>query len=219
MSRQAIVAAAASQIGPFDQQKVDGYWRAVLTADQYHDGIKLSWCGAFALAMLHKAGVGLDKHWHFGSGFLLVPPHPLPRVSTPQAGDIIYLDKPFQHHAVCEFAAGDVIHSIDGNQPDVRRKTRVMASALTFYSVDSLLPPPSPAPTTTRPTIHFGSAGDDVKDWQDILFKAGYPRLTDGQFGPKTLLYTKLYQSAHGLASDGIVGAHTWASAENNVKQ
>lgn len=219
MSRQAIVAAAASQIGPFDQQKVDGYWRAVLTADQYHDGIKLSWCGAFALAMLHKAGVGLDKNWHFGSGFLLVPPHPLSVTTTPITGDIGYQDKPFQHHFIVEVAAGDVIHSIDGNQPDVRRKTRVKSSALTFYSVGSLLPLPVPAPLTKRSTIYFGSTGDDVKDWQDILFRAGYPRLTDGQFGPKTLLYTKLYQAAHNLASDGVVGPYTWASAESDVQQ
>lgn len=217
MSRQDIVNWAISQIGPFSQTAVDGYWKGVLPPSEYHPGIKLAWCGAFALNALHAAGYDTDKHWRFGLGFLLVPPHALPVTYTTQPGDIGYQAKPFQHHFVVEFVAGNVVHSIDGNQPQVCRRTRTISSALTFYSVQPLLDArdtPVDPPKSSHETIWFGSRGAEVVLWQHVLFLAGYPRQTDGVFGSHTLLYTQQYQTKHGLKADGIVGALTWATVK-----
>lgn len=214
MKRDDVVAAAVAEIGPFSQANVDRYWKEVLPYDQYHPGIRLDWCGAFALFCLHQARLDTDQHWHFGLGFVLVAPHALPVTTEPQPGDILYQAKPFQHHAIVEFVAGNVAHSIDGNQPDVRRKTRTVNSALTFYSIAPLLGDVVAPPPSTHTTLFFGMSGDDVLEWQNVLFKAGYSVDRDGKFGPKTLLYTQVYQRAHGLEGDGIVGRLTWATVE-----
>lgn len=153
MSRQAILDAASAEVGPFDQHKVDGYWKDVLSPGQYQPGIKLAWCGAFALRNLHAAGLALDKHWRFGSGFLLVPPHTLSPTKTPLPGDIGYQGSPFQHHFIIESVDGNLVHSIDGNQPDVRRKTRVISPALVFYSIQPLLALAGDPDSDTNPGI------------------------------------------------------------------
>lgn len=149
MSRQAIIDAAAAEIGPYDRAKVDKYWLEVLPPGQYAPGLKLAWCGAFALYCLHRAGLALDKHWALGKGFLLVPPHVLTTIKHPEPGDIGYLAQPFQHHFVVESVSGDLVHSIDGNQPDVARRTRKLESCV-YYSIAPLLAAsdtePSPAP-------------------------------------------------------------------------
>lgn len=96
--------------------RVATYWHDVLR----HPGgaNPPQWCGAFALWCLHQAGVGTDLRWEFGPphyGFLWnlrqLEPH-----ETPQAGDIAYLDKPFEHHAIVVTVEGETVHTIDGNQ-------------------------------------------------------------------------------------------------------
>jgi hypothetical protein len=64
----------------------------------------------------------------------------------------------------------------------------------------SLLPLP--------PTIHQGSTGRAVRQWQRIV---GMP--VDGDFGPQTKGATVAWQRAHDLKSDGIVGPKTWWAA------
>ena len=136
--RARVVAAAVSHIGPDDHEKRIGYWESALGYEIHHfaEIAKLAWCGGFALACLHEAGLALDVHWRIGLGFLLCKPHPLPVTAHPQPGDIGYQNVPFQHHFVVQRVDGQTVHSIDGNQPDVRRRERQMGPKLTFYSIE-----------------------------------------------------------------------------------
>jgi len=60
-------------------------------------------------------------------------------------------------------------------------------------------------------TLKVGSRGDDVKAWQKILGMTGSN--VDGVFGTGTANATRIYQQAHALAPDGVVGPATWAKA------
>lgn len=64
--------------------------------------------------------------------------------------------------------------------------------------------------TASLPELSQGDEGDAVAVWQIIC--GADP---DGDFGPMTESKTKLWQKAHGLASDGIVGAATWKKGLN----
>lgn len=54
--------------------------------------------------------------------------------------------------------------------------------------------------------LKLGSEGEDVKKLQ---IKLGVDPI--GKFGPKTDAAVKAWQSANGLAADGVVGPATWA--------
>lgn len=61
------------------------------------------------------------------------------------------------------------------------------------------------------PVLKRKSIGDAVKLLQSLLNNAGFDSgITDGKFGLKTLGAVKTFQSAKGLAVDGIVGPKTW---------
>lgn len=63
-------------------------------------------------------------------------------------------------------------------------------------------------------TIRQGSTGSLVQVWQDFLRgKDFYRGETTGEFDTELVRSTKLFQSAHGLTSDGIVGNSTWGAA------
>lgn len=64
--------------------------------------------------------------------------------------------------------------------------------------------------TASLPELCHGDEGDAVMVWQIIC--GADP---DGDFGPVTESKTKAWQKAHGLASDGIVGAATWKKGLN----
>ncbi len=99
------------------------------------------WCGAFALRCLHEAHVALSVKWEFG------PPHygflyRLPTTHAPEPGDIAYLDKPWQHHAIVTGVDGDTVHTIDGNQgPSAPIKTHSVPLEhwTAFYSIAPFL--------------------------------------------------------------------------------
>lgn len=61
-------------------------------------------------------------------------------------------------------------------------------------------------------TLKKGSKGDDVICLQHLLNVEGYKLTIDGDFGSKTETAVKLFQKAHNLEDDGIVGAKTWAA-------
>ena len=62
---------------------------------------------------------------------------------------------------------------------------------------------------TKGEAMKFGDSGEDVKRWQRLLnIKA------DGDFGNATEEATRLFQTAHRLTVDGIVGPKSWAAAE-----
>lgn len=67
--------------------------------------------------------------------------------------------------------------------------------------------------TTTRPTLSFGSTGEDVKYLQKVLNAdvAANSLVVDGVFGQKTKEAVMAFQKDKDLVVDGIVGANTWA--------
>ncbi|MFD3457404.1 peptidoglycan-binding protein [Streptomyces sp. NPDC058691] len=59
-------------------------------------------------------------------------------------------------------------------------------------------------------TVRQGSSGAAVKAVQSQLKAHGAALAVDGDFGPGTDSAVRGFQSAHGLAVDGIVGSNTW---------
>lgn len=83
---------------------------------------------------------------------------------------------------------------------------------------------PPPVISKSRPILKRGSTGASVKEWQGIVNswlnttgKNYAPLKVDSVFGAQTEMYTKLYQTAHGLTADGIVGPKTWEVAYKQV--
>ena len=142
--RAKILEVATAEIGPQSKGslKVEAYWRDVLppawTDAQVHLYAKTKeWCGCFALWCLRRAGLAQDIHWIDGTGFL--GPARLVQTRTPSRGDVGYVPHPFQHHFVFDRIDSDGwVHSVDGNQPDVREKRR-RQEGLTFYAIETLI--------------------------------------------------------------------------------
>lgn len=63
-----------------------------------------------------------------------------------------------------------------------------------------------------RKTLRKGSRGEDVRELQRILRKAGFVLEIDGIFGEITRQAVLTYQGTHGLERDGIVGPMTWGA-------
>ncbi|MGW3244409.1 peptidoglycan-binding domain-containing protein [Streptomyces sp. NPDC001070] len=59
-------------------------------------------------------------------------------------------------------------------------------------------------------TVRQGSTGPAVSAVQSQLKAHGASLTVDGDFGPGTDSAVRSFQSAHGLAVDGIVGSNTW---------
>lgn len=148
--RSAVVAAAVAEIGPGDTPR---YWRSCGIAPAPKPGTKGGeWCGAFALSCLHDAGLALGVMWLPGTGFIW--PQRLPVTKNPEPGDVLYLDKPWQHHGLVESYDGHTLVSIEGNTPTVQRRTRTDIRGITFYSIAKFLGQPSPKPTPNpAPTL------------------------------------------------------------------
>ena len=80
--------------------------------------------------------------------------------------------------------------------------------------------PPITTPTVALPTLARTlslttpmMSGDDIRALQTALNAAGYSCGTaDGYFGSQTQAAVRAFQSAKGLAVDGIVGQQTWAA-------
>ena len=76
--------------------------------------------------------------------------------------------------------------------------------------------PAAVAPSSTKPVLKKGSSGASVSEMQQLLKNLGFdPGAVDGQFGPGTEKALKAFQSAKGLAVDGICGPNTWAALNN----
>ncbi|HXJ69883.1 MAG TPA: CHAP domain-containing protein [Verrucomicrobiae bacterium] len=118
---------------------------AVYWADVLHQAPSAphppQWCGAFALWCLHQAGLGLLLRWLFGPpnyGFLWN----LEKTHAPKPGDIAYLDKPFEHHAIVVEVVGDTVHTIDGNQgphAPIMTHEAPLSHWTAFFSIESLI--------------------------------------------------------------------------------
>ncbi len=66
-----------------------------------------------------------------------------------------------------------------------------------------------------EPVLRLGSNEPAVKDLQQALTTLGYgPGPVDGAFGTTTEAAVKAFQSAEGIASDGVVGRVTWINID-----
>ncbi len=68
------------------------------------------------------------------------------------------------------------------------------------------------APNRILATLPPHAQGDLVVWAQEHLISAGTRIAVDGDFGPGTLSAVKRFQSAHGLAADGVIGTQTWTA-------
>jgi hypothetical protein len=66
---------------------------------------------------------------------------------------------------------------------------------------------------TSWPTQQVGSTGEDVRTVQYLLAVHGHPVTVDGSYGPQTKAGVQAFQTARGLAADGVVGQTTWQAA------
>ncbi|NLK09047.1 MAG: spore cortex-lytic enzyme [Firmicutes bacterium] len=70
----------------------------------------------------------------------------------------------------------------------------------------------------SRPALHCGSSGHDVRLVQWKLESWGYYQgVTDGIFGTETSQAVQRFQQRVGLTGDGVVGPRTWAALGFNV--
>lgn len=69
-------------------------------------------------------------------------------------------------------------------------------------------------PVVNHPTLKRGDKGPDVAYLQTLLSDVGTPIKGDGIFGPATEAAVRVFQAAHGLKTDCIVGPATWAALE-----
>jgi hypothetical protein len=82
--------------------------------------------------------------------------------------------------------------------------------------IDGTMPDPQPTPPT-KPTLRRGSKGEYVTLAQTKLIQKGYECGSfgaDGQFGAATEKAVRVFQNAHGLSVDGIIGQKTWAALD-----
>ena len=61
-------------------------------------------------------------------------------------------------------------------------------------------------------TLSYGARGEAVRTLQSSLNAKGASINVDGRFGPATSRAVRSFQSAQGLAVDGVVGRATWAA-------
>jgi hypothetical protein len=65
------------------------------------------------------------------------------------------------------------------------------------------------------PVLQQGATGADAKSAQGLLGARGHVVAVDGNFGPATKAAVQAFQTASGLANDGIVGQQTWTKLLN----
>lgn len=95
------------------------------------------------------------------------------------------------------------------------RAVIVLLAAMLSFGVPQIVSPPKAQAYDWSRTLKEGSSGADVRELQIRVAgwaanSASRTRIAvDGQFGPATKAAVKRFQSAYGLASDGIAGANT----------
>lgn len=147
-SRTSIVAAAKGELGKVEARLNDGTGSRVgaerlleyfhIAAPGVWDdsiirtaGAKMpSWCGIFSVWAHKKAGKNIGE-WQMGKGVSAFGT--LTQTDNPQPGDIGYIHKPNQHHAVVKEVQGDKIQTIDGNS-GVNSEVKENTKARSEYS-------------------------------------------------------------------------------------
>ena len=135
--RTRIVSIAASQIGQDNRPEYAADALGLTVEQATAQGVnKLSWCGLFATWVLQQAGARVN--WVLGKGVCWQ----LPRTANPQPGDLIYIDQPYQHHAIVARVERDTVFTIDGNSQGgvVAANERPRSTIDAFYDVTPLNP-------------------------------------------------------------------------------
>lgn len=93
------------------------------------------------------------------------------------------------------------------------RVRRVFGLAMVFALLAAVfvLPAAPAAALASWPTLNNGDRGPNVTSLQYLLRHRGYSLTIDGSFGPATESVVRSFQSANGLAVDGVVGPNTWS--------
>ncbi|MER8042078.1 peptidoglycan-binding protein [Streptomyces sp. NPDC094032] len=94
------------------------------------------------------------------------------------------------------WAAGDVVYFKESNHWDITYK-------------GGRTGPATPA-NRAWPTLRPGSQGQAVSTAQRLLRASGARIGVDGRYGPATAQAVKVFQRAHRLTADGVLGAATW---------
>lgn len=136
VSRPQVVALARAELGSTDRARY-------LTAELGFDSPGLSWCGIWALWVLHQCGLAIGIRWVPGMGFLFLLPHYPPHGKrVPLPGDIAYFEA-YQHHAIVEayHPEDDTVSLLNGNGAGgaVTRTRRPRSDALAYYDIDPFL--------------------------------------------------------------------------------
>ncbi len=77
--------------------------------------------------------------------------------------------------------------------------------------------PPNPNDPSSHATLQKGDKGPTVEKLHELLVKAGFKELDGkGNFGSKTHVAVRGYQSSRGLGADGICGLQTWTALIND---
>lgn len=133
--RDQVARAAASQVGLTDPTPYVEDALGQSTSNEYE------WCGMFALWAIHQAGLLPGVLWKVGEGFASEYLRQIP-ASQLGAGDVVYWDQPYQHHAVVEWVDHDrgLMSTINGNGVggSVTRVVRAIAGADGYYSIGNL---------------------------------------------------------------------------------
>ncbi|MDN7120966.1 peptidoglycan-binding protein [Nocardioides sp. ChNu-153] len=99
-------------------------------------------------------------------------------------------------------------------------RRRLAAVVLTLVTALGLaLTAAAPPAQAAWPVLQQGSSGPDVTAVQHLLTARGHATGADGAFGPGTASSVRAFQSARGLAADGVVGQATWGALVVTVRQ
>lgn len=197
------------------------------------------WCAAFVSAVAQLCAM-TDivppecSCWYMMRGFQALGAWTEDDAYVPRPGDVIFYDWEDtgagnnlgvpDHEGIVERTQGNIIVLIEGNYGDTvdRRYLPVGARYIRGFGLPDfsgwaqthsgpITPPGGEGSKMTM--LSQGSAGYQVRVAQSLLIMNGYScgyYGADGIFGPATRSAVRRYQSARGLAVDGIVGVNTW---------
>lgn len=136
--RSRVVQAAANEAAAYgDAPRVELYWET--------SGLRApfpkQWCGAFAEWALRQADLPVHPWviWNGHEAGFIYPSH-LRVTSTPEPGDVMYIDIPWRHHGIVEFVDAEGVHTIEGNTPGITRHVHPLGTpGVVYFSIAPLV--------------------------------------------------------------------------------